>query len=324
VEADLSLANVSRAVLSGATLSGAKLIRANLRESVFGGTNLSRANLSYAHLSGAHVTYANLSGADLSYADLTVALLEAADLSGADLDGANLSGAKLIRAHPDLETNLSNVILSDTTERLPSLLAAFIRRQRLYGPVSLADVRWNGVDLTGVDWSGLRKLGDEHSKRWWWRSRNESERAVRANIQVAKQLDNAGLKDDADRFFYRAQVRQRGVHLLRFRLLRWLFSWVLFVIAGYGYRPLRSIVTYLLVVAGFAALYLGLGGAGGHALSWNEALVVSLTAFHGRGFFATAFQPGDPQAALAAVEAVIGLLIEITFIATFTQRFFAR
>jgi hypothetical protein len=63
---------------------------------------------------------------------------------------------------------------------------------------------------------------------------------------------------------------------------------------------------------------------GGHALTWNEALIVSLTAFHGRGFFAAAFRPGDPQAAVAAGEAVLGLLIEITFIATFTQRFFAR
>jgi hypothetical protein len=77
-------------------------------------------------------------------------------------------------------------------------------------------------------------------------------------------------------------------------------------------------------VVGFAAIYLALGGAGGHTLTWNEALVVSLTAFHGRGFFATAFQPGDPQAAVAAAEAVLGLLIEITFIATFTQRFFAH
>jgi hypothetical protein len=51
---------------------------------------------------------------------------------------------------------------------------------------------------------------------------------------------------------------------------------------------------------------------------------VGPTAFRGRGFFATAFQPGDPQAALSAMEAVIGLLIEIIFIATFTQRFFAR
>jgi hypothetical protein len=70
--------------------------------------------------------------------------------------------------------------------------------------------------------------------------------------------------------------------------------------------------------------YWALSIQAGHALTWNEAGVVSLTAFHGRGFFSSAFQPGDPQAALAAIEAVIGLLIEITFIATFTQRFFAR
>ncbi len=31
-----------------------------------------------------------------------------------------------------------------------------------------------------------------------------------------------------------------------------------------------------------------------------------------------------PLPILAAVKAIIGLLIEITFIATFTQRFFAR
>jgi hypothetical protein len=49
---------------------------------------------------------------------------------------------------------------------------------------------------------------------------------------------------------------------------------------------------------------------------------VSLTAFHGRGFFAQQFSPGDPQAIIAAVEAVVGLLIEISFIATFTQRYF--
>ena len=49
-----------------------------------------------------------------------------------------------------------------------------------------------------------------------------------------------------------------------------------------------------------------------------------MTAFYGRGFFARAFQPGDPQAAVAAHEAVLGFLIEITFIATFTNSFFAR
>jgi hypothetical protein len=95
-------------------------------------------------------------------------------------------------------------------------------------------------------------------------------------------------------------------------------------VASYSYRPLRSVATYLLVVLAFAVVCVVLGGAHGQPLPWNEALVVSLTAFHGRGFFATAFQPGDPQAAVAAIEAVFGLIIEIVFIATFTNRFFAR
>jgi hypothetical protein len=56
----------------------------------------------------------------------------------------------------------------------------------------------------------------------------------------------------------------------------------------------------------------------------NEALAVSMTAFDGRRFFKAVFQPGDLLAMVAAVEAFIGLLIEIVLIATFTQRSFVR
>jgi hypothetical protein len=58
-----------------------------------------------------------------------------------------------------------------------------------------------------------------------------------------------------------------------------------------------------------------------------DAFIYSLTSFHGRGFF-----PGlegkhslhDPLIMFAAFEAVVGLFIEISFIATFTQRFFGK
>ena len=49
--------------------------------------------------------------------------------------------------------------------------------------------------------------------------------------------------------------------------------------------------------------------------------------FHGRGFFpglGTAASLHNPLVVLAAVEAVIGLFIEISFIATFTQRYFGK
>lgn len=78
-------------------------------------------------------------------------------------------------------------------------------------------------------------------------------------------------------------------------------------------------IAYLLLIVGFALIYYSFGH-----LAWYEALVVSLTAFHGRGFFAQQYQPGDPQSIIAAIEAVVGLLIEISFIATFTQRFFGK
>lgn len=122
-------------------------------------------------------------------------------------------------------------------------------------------------------------------------------------------------------------MAQHGVtHRQRVSSLRaWLFSWFLFLIAGYGYRPGRSFLVYLLVISSFAALYFILGHIVGPALSPLGALVFSMTSFHERGFF-----PGNnlsldnPLTVLAALEALVGLVIEVTFIATLTQRFFNR
>ena len=209
-----------------------------------------------------------------------------------------------------------------------------LRNARLDARTRLADVVWNGVPVTRLNWDDVDRLGDERvahqAKDKEGKPKDKATRlldfqdAVLANRQVATLLRSQGLNVPADRFAYRAQMLQRQVLRRQRQWLRWLGSGLLDAVAGYGYRPIRSVFTYVLVVVAFAALYFVLGGAHGQSLSWNESLVVSLTAFHGRGFFATAFQPGDPQAAVGAVEAVIGLLIEITFIATFTNRFFAR
>jgi hypothetical protein len=80
------------------------------------------------------------------------------------------------------------------------------------------------------------------------------------------------------------------------------------------------------VISLFALTYFALGATarGPHHLEWYEAIVVSMTAFHGRGFFADQFHPGDPQAFVAAFEAFVGLIIEVTFIATLTRRLFGQ
>ena len=53
----------------------------------------------------------------------------------------------------------------------------------------------------------------------------------------------------------------------------------------------------------------------------------SIISFQGRGFFPSLSSETNlhnPLVMLAAAEAIIGLLIEISFIATFTQRFFGK
>ena len=134
------------------------------------------------------------------------------------------------------------------------------------------------------------------------------------------------MHEEADRFAYRAHLLHRRVLWWQQKLLAFFFVWFLYLLAGYGYRPGRSIIAYLLVIGIFALIYFGLGATigGSHHLEWYEALVVSMTAFHGRSFFADPFKPSDPQAFVAAAEAVVGLLIEISFIATFTQRFLGK
>ena len=164
------------------------------------------------------------------------------------------------------------------------------------------------------------------------KQQDEYEQAVRANRQLAVTLQGQGLNEEATRFAYRAQILQRRALGFQAGLLHanlkqrvqvlgaWLFSWFLFLLAGYGYKPGRSFLAYLLVIGAFLLLYLHLDSH----LAWYEALVVSMTAFHGRGFSPSTFSPGDPLSIASAIEAFVGLIIEVTFIATLTQRFFNR
>jgi uncharacterized protein YjbI with pentapeptide repeats len=316
--------DLSGALLSGVNLSGVTLNAANLRSA-----DLRRSNLSGVFLRGA-----DLSDSYLRFANLNRAYLRFANLSGAFVREAFLDGADMRSVRMDVGTVLFGATLDSRTR--------------------LADVLWNGVPLTRLDWDDVRVIGDERvardprdeegKKKDALTRLHDFENAVLAYRQLATVLRSQGQNEPADRFAYRAQVLRRSVlrrqallrdrrHRMKFgRRIRSLASYygsmVLDGIAGFGYKPMRSVWTYVAVNLTFAAAYFALDRTrphpSRHPLTWNEALVISLTAFHGRGFFATAFQPGDPQAALAALQAVIGLLIEITFIATFTNRFFAR
>lgn len=287
-----------------------------------------------AWLSQAHLEGAELAGAHFEGANLEMAHLEGADLSGAYLDGANLFGAEFDEATVLIGVSLGPEPARDWFDQLHS-------KNR---NASLGDIKWRGVNLTSIAWDDLRRLGDE--RYVVGPISGMPSPAVVAYRQVATQLRAQGISDAADHFSYRAHMWQRKTHLLRLcedrdrpwrwpgELARYISSLFLGVLAGYGYRPGRTFLWYILTILSFMGGYLlvtqgapffGLTEPHGtQPLRWYEALVLSVASFHGRGFFPQGINLGDPVAVLAAGEAVIGLFIEISFIATFTQRYFSR
>lgn len=128
------------------------------------------------------------------------------------------------------------------------------------------------------------------------------------------------------------EVGRVGVWQRMGSLIAYVGSWLLDLLAGYGYRPGRAILLYLAVIIWFANFYVwathsvisfGLPPSSFQPLPWYEALVLSVSSFHGRGFLPFP-NLGDPVTIIAAVEAVFGLVIEVSFIATFTQRFLGK
>ena len=305
--------------------------------------DLRHAGLSGINFSGVRLDRADLSGANLGMANLTGASLYDANLSGTILQQANLSGANLKAVKLSNETNLEMVIFDNHTR--------------------MVDIDWNGVKLTQVDWELMDRLGDDYyadlrhstqgvrldtSARLW-----RYQDAARANRQLALVLREQGLNGYADRFNFRAQVMERKAAWREIwipsrtwdtpfpwtvnkpRTIRWrgqkaagyLIMLLLEIMAGYGYRLWRIAAAYGLVLLAFAVIFLSLGvhshsGEPGIQAFW-DSLLVSLSAIHGRTFFE---QVGawSPDAWVAAIESVFGIVIEGIFVAMLIQRFFSR
>ena len=79
---------------------------------------------------------------------------------------------------------------------------------------------------------------------------------VRAHRQLAVVLREQGMSKVADHLAYRAQILKRGVWRQQGRYLKLSGSWLLALLAGYGYRPLRRVLVYLLLILGFQELFM--------------------------------------------------------------------
>lgn len=358
---DQAAAHLEGAILREAQLEGAYLIGTHLEGAELHSARLERANLHWVHLEGANLYKANLQEANLSRAhlegtnlyraNLPEANLSRVHLEGANLRAANLKGAYLFSAHlegkevalNDLERIQQWVI--DFPMLLPPVdlrLAFFDDVTRLnsatlgeekYGFVSLADISWGGVNLTVVDWMPIKMLGDEQKAYLQTTSFGkvkdrstqieEYRTAARANRQLSVILRDQGLSEEADRFAYRGQLLQRKMLWRHRKFGRWLFSMLLALLSGYGYRIWRILAAYVLVVSFFALTYFVLGLHYPPHLPLDQAFLESITAFHGRVFLEQ-FSPTTPQIWFSALEAVAGLVLEGVFIAMLIQRFFGK
>jgi len=107
---------------------------------------------------------------------------------------------------------------------------------------------------------------------------------------------------------------------------RWLVSWGLAALSGYGYRLGRIFAAYAIVVLTFATLFLlptFLTGAIPSLQQGADALQISLNAIHGRVFFAQ-FGLDTVQSWIAMAESVVAIVIEGVFVAVLIQRLFAQ
>jgi len=376
-KADFSKAQLQGANLFDADLRGADFNRAQLQNAIFVEAQMDEVNLYYADLRGSSLNEAQLQGVDLRNAQL-----QGVSFFGADLRGANLSEARLESGISLAGTALSPVDLRVTTLDARTNLAGVTLGDIEHGFVSVADTAWNGVNLANVGWDVLcspgGQLGDEQRAHdpqhevGWLKTPEDTlagyQEAARAYRQLSVALQAQGLTEQSVWLGYRGQKLQHTVLTLRLASLRqaphqgswWrraqevgrlrgrvLFSRVLDRVAGYGYKPGKSITSYLSVQLTFIALYLLIGlqnflstgshmpaGSTGVQAAWTafvQAFILSVTSFHGRAFLpwnAGGFVNNAPlPTALmygvgTAFEAVFGLLIEAILVATLIQRFF--
>jgi uncharacterized protein YjbI with pentapeptide repeats len=256
------------------------------------GPDLTDASLELSNLRYRYLASSSLRSARLIDANLSAVRAYAADFTGATVRGVDLSGADLTNAHLDSVTVLRDVII-DSTSRLNA-------------------ITWNDVPLSKSPTAktALDRIAYLHD-------------ASRVYRHVALALRTQGLSRQASAYRLRELRAERQAALLELRGPYWIGSAILDAVAGYGERPGRIFATYLIVVSGFAAGYLTVTNQMATVtthLHWYEAVVLSVSSFHGRGFFPTTITLGDPVAILAAVEAIVGLFLELILIATFSRR----
>jgi uncharacterized protein YjbI with pentapeptide repeats len=324
-------------------------------------TDFSESTLVGVSFRKAHLERANFYKIRCKYKDLNqITNFHGADLQDASFRQAILYGVSFNDAHLE-GADFRLAFFDDVATLKGARMGYYNKYARLadvrWNGVNMAEIIWGTIwsaqynriawrhDVLGDEIAALRPDYDEKKYhddappdelppivKDHERKISDWQAAVRAYRQVAIALRSQGVNDQADHFAYRAHLCQRRVSRLStldgFLNLRYLARYIgsvfLDTLAGYGYDFLKTIGWYIIILLSFTSMYVYLGHISRQGFSGWDAFFFSVSSFHGRGFFPANFTPDDPNVKIAAIEAIVGVLIEVSFIATFTQRFFGR
>jgi uncharacterized protein YjbI with pentapeptide repeats len=336
-KADLSRAHMQETILREVHLEGATLVRTHLQGAILTRARLQGANLQGSHLEAAILSESRLGGAFLrgTFFDTSTNLenvilnsrrFGSVSLSGVHWKGVDLSvvdWAQLKMLGEESEAQQSGGPKGEEKDHSKHIseyrLAARSNRQ-----LALVLQEQGLYDVAIYFAYRARVMGRKVS--WWeWLTPKRAQEFNTWGIERQQGISSQKSRISALRSTLSKKLREYGIWIFQFT--GYALSLIFDIVAGYGYRPERIVFVYLLMITGFATTYWILANyIQGLHLTLLGALVFSMTSFHGRGFFPGGIGLGldNPITLLAALEAVVGLIIEVSLIAAFTQRFFGK
>lgn len=333
--------DVHGANLSGAQMDGAHFEWANLREARLNRAHLNRVFLSYTNLSNASLRRAALANSHLECADLYEADLRKAHMENASLLGARLSVARLQEAHCRNADYRGVELRGAHVNASTSLIDITIDARTSWG-----DIVWHGIPLLDIDWTDIKHIGDEayleaslHSPRKKTAqerldARRSQQRVfrdtTRAYHQLYVKLNEQGFYRISSRLRLREKALERQQLWRNKQFLAWLWSFVAWIMIGYGEKPNRLLYVYVAVVECWAALYLLIDHFASvidhqpPALTSAQAVLLSLAALKGSAGFPKALLQqrvfGNLLMVFGLVETWVNAILVIAFTLLWTQR----
>ncbi len=346
---DMREADLRGARFAGAHLQAVNLSHAHLDNALLDCSDLRHANLERAHLELAQLTYAKLDQATLRRAVLRFANLEGASLFETNLRRARMEGARLLGARASVanlrgarcrNADFSCVDLRGArVNASTSLIDITINSATLWG-----DIVWRGIPLLDIDWSRIKRLGDEmlldmqaenFSVESEGKAQEEKTRDIlyrevtRAYHQLYIKLKDQGFYAVSTHLRLREKALERQQLWEHHQFTKWAQSFISFALIGYGEKPGRLIVVYAGVVEIWAAIYLlierqSLPAGQQGLITSAQAVLLSLSALKGTPSFPKEILRQHIYGALisgaGALETGIGSIILLAFTILWTQR----